>query len=181
MSKQLSIQEENGLYVVQDRTEGGFINRFDRLQYNWKTVWDINLELIEMIRNNDDVLPILVNTEYTDYRQVVLAKSRHLKELKIHLGIIKPEVSDETYIIYFDNIKNKFACRKGIVKAKTFEITGGEKFRKSNTQFIAKSEVTEDEFEEKRQLALEYNKKVDELSQLRRNTKKQLIYLFFFF
>ena len=174
MSKQLSIQEESGLYVVQDRTEGGFVNRFDRLQYNWKTVWNSNFELIEMIRNKEDVLPILGNTEYSDYRQVILAKSRHLKELKIHLGIIKPEVSDETYIIYFDNIKNKFACRKGTVKAKTFEITGGEKFRKSNTQFVAKSEVPEEVFEEKRQIAIEYNKKVDELLQLRKSTKKQL-------
>lgn len=94
----LRINKVGKNYIVKDSTNGGYLARGQCFYQNWETEWKIKKDesfvLLSMTENRVDVFDILEDKEHEDYRRVKMAYNRHLKELRIHLGMEERKVKE---------------------------------------------------------------------------------------
>lgn len=164
-----NIKEENGHYVIEDSTSGGYVDRMTpSLSQTWESVWDKDLNFISMKNQWHDLTEALnqKDKEHEDYYKGIRAKNRHLKMLKEHLGISieeKKVPKKRESIIYLRkgpfNKLDKLNVQQAIMHEKTVEITG-ELIKKHDLHFTSYTP-------EKEALMQEYNQKLAEFKEYR--------------
>lgn len=110
---------KNNQYIFCEYVCGGYLQRGNYAHYDIKTTWTKELKLISFIIDNDDMMPLFRNDKVIKkidieklekkfkkwdlkfhYHRAIRAKNRHLKWLKISLGLEKEPEPDkpEKYI-----------------------------------------------------------------------------------
>lgn len=76
-----------GSYVITDHTTGGYLQRSTYITHAWRSMWDQDLNLLELSMDNKynvkDVKP-----GDRDYNRFKRAQARHLRLLKEYLGLV---------------------------------------------------------------------------------------------
>jgi hypothetical protein len=96
---------KNKTYTFAESVNGGYTQRSSYLSHRIVSVWNKQLELLEFTIDDVDMLPIFnkdgkpikkneVSNNYEldyQYHRAICARNRHLKSLKIYLGLEKKE------------------------------------------------------------------------------------------
>jgi hypothetical protein len=169
------VHEENGRYIVEDSTNGGYVDRMTHhFQQKWKTVWDKDLNMLEIHLNHLNLTDTLMNKdkEDYDYHRAVRTRGRHLKLIKDFLGIAykKPEEKTEEPIILLQrgafSRLDPLKGRRAIVHDKTLDI-GGSRYKKTDIHWTLQTP-------EKVALAKEYNEKLQEFLKYQKETMETI-------
>lgn len=166
-----NIKEENGHYVIEDSTSGGYVDRMTpSLSQTWESVWDKNLNFISLKSRWGDLTEALnqKDKEHEDYYKGIRAKNRHLKMLKEHLGISieeKKVPKKRESIIYLRkgplNKLDKLNVQPAIMHERTVKITGEFGLIKKHDLHFTHSTP------EKEALMQEYNHKLAEFKEFK--------------
>lgn len=153
------IQEVDGKYVVTDSTTGEYLQRSRYAIYAWKSVWSKDLELLEIFMDNWDKKELLDKglKDTWEYHKVNRAMHRHLRALKIHLGLLEPKKpkDEEKHLIIYEEYwgfgKSPMIVQQVVIKPKSFS----NGIRKNSCRWTIATD-------EKIQLVNEYNQKLAE-------------------
>ncbi|MFF2532177.1 hypothetical protein ACFVS2_25040 [Brevibacillus sp. NPDC058079] len=156
----MQIEKTDIGYRVKDYTQGEQ-TRFHQVDYSWISEWDHEMNMISLYMNDEDTSEILRDKDHWHYHRVVRAKSRHLRSLKEHIGIIQPKENREKRLFTLDKSLSSrimpIRIQKGMIHNKTVEIYGSRKKKES----VFCVEVTPENERKMR----EYNEKLKEFLQ----------------
>ncbi|MEI3891862.1 MULTISPECIES: hypothetical protein [unclassified Bacillus (in: firmicutes)] len=162
----LKINEENGMYIVSDVTDGGYVNRACYHSYQkWETVWNSELELKNIYLDKECVNKILIDKrkEDLDYNKIIRARGRHLRALKEYLGISKKKVdTPKKFFLLGSHLlsSNSGISEKEFIEKEEIliEANGGRSPLRLKKRITTHTAVTE----EKKKLVEEYNQRLQE-------------------
>lgn len=154
---------DNAQYIVKDSTKGEYQNRMEgNSTQNWETKWDFELKLVSLTLNGMKLTNVIIDNDKKndDYYKAIRVKNRHLKLLKLHLGILTKEdtgriVKKEPLIYRNQSLLfqlNPLQSGTANVHDKTLEIDG-IKYKKRELFY---TELTP----EKEEIMREYNEKL---------------------
>jgi hypothetical protein len=121
MEKYIEPKVKNGLYIFTETLCGGYLNRGQNASYTYETTWNKDLQLIKITADGTDVGYFFDdkgklrkdiekygngkgNLDFSIFGIPSLrARNRHLKYLKIFLGLQPKEEVKEEKFIYRDN------------------------------------------------------------------------------
>lgn len=165
----MRIQETDEGYEVTDHTSGEHLQRNEYAQYDWRTVWSKDLELIGLFLNRKSVLDVYTNKIKGDwdYNRIVRARNRHLSSLKLHLRLIEPKDPEPKELIIYEGywgfgVKPIEVAELG-VKPKTFS----NGMKKDSCMWVKATE-------EKIQLVNEYNQKLAEFKKYQKSMRLKI-------
>jgi hypothetical protein len=164
------VEKKDGFYIISDVTCGGYLQRCNYLWRTRKSKWDKELKCTEFNETYaGDCLKILEDKEHKDYRACKRAYNRHLKTLKVHLGILKEEdVNPKKSTVKFAHFDHWSRIRidEGIEHEKSFDI--GHQIRKDRSW-------TKELTPENLKLIKKYNDMGEEMYKLRDKIFKEKI------
>ena len=162
MDKQIEIQYIDGVFVIKDETDGGYVDRTKAHSYQkWETVWSADLVLLTLKLDDKDAIGLLEDKTDYDHHRVKRAKGRHLRALRVHLGLEEQRsLQIKKYLIREKGLADSLTpikAKEGVEKTATIEVLGSFKeiLKKRN---VYHTEITEENL----LLANEYNEKLKE-------------------
>lgn len=148
---------DEGYYEFFQSVNGGYLQNSTYAYHNIVSVWKKDLTLVSLTIDGADGF-----TDNYHKNRAKCAKNRHLKWLKIYLGLEKETISKKERFIYRDYWEAELQeCEIELSKK------GTPKFSSHNTPYVKYTK-------ELWKLAEEYNKKLSEWKTLKNTISKQL-------
>lgn len=162
----MEIKETEYGYEVSELVNGGYLQRCQCAYYNIISKWNKDLQFLDMTVDRD-TWEELQNPNEFHHNRALRAKARHLKDLKLYLGLIEKEEAKEENIIWSGphySFDDNIHVDKFIETDKLFT-RGSEKYNKSYMNYTKADEdklKLVDEFQKKYEEFKKYKKEVFE-------------------